>query len=68
MRPRDRWMLAGGRWSGGTGEEAFTVRDPATGVPVGAVPVCSAADVEAAVAAAAATAPGWAATDPAGRG
>ncbi|QXJ26219.1 aldehyde dehydrogenase [Actinomadura graeca] len=65
---RDRWMLAGGRWSGGTGGTTFTVRDPATGDPVGEVPVCAPGDVEAAVAAAARAAPGWAATAAADRG
>ncbi|MBE1535993.1 aldehyde dehydrogenase family protein [Actinomadura algeriensis] len=68
MRVRDGWTLAGGRWSGGTGDETFTVTDPATGEPVGEVPVCSAADVEDAVAAAAAAAPGWAAVPAAERG
>ncbi|TDD85234.1 aldehyde dehydrogenase [Actinomadura rubrisoli] len=61
-------MLAGGRWSGGTGDEAFTVSDPATGDPVGDVPVCGDADVEAAVIAAGEAAPGWAATAAAERG
>ncbi|WP_210748722.1 aldehyde dehydrogenase family protein, partial [Actinomadura latina] len=61
MRPRDRWMLAGGRWSQGTGEDVFSVDDPATGEPLGVVAVSTRADVDAAVAAACDAAPGWAA-------
>ncbi|MEU8125056.1 aldehyde dehydrogenase family protein [Spirillospora sp. NPDC049024] len=68
MRPRDRWMLAGGRWSQGTGEETFTVTDPATGEPLGVVAASSAADVDTAVAAARGAAPGWAAAPAAERG
>ncbi|MBO2460674.1 aldehyde dehydrogenase family protein [Actinomadura violacea] len=68
MRPGDRWTLAGGRWSRGGGDGAFTVTDPATGDPVGEVPVGTAVDVAAAVAAATRAAPGWAATAPAERG
>ncbi|MFA1550360.1 aldehyde dehydrogenase [Actinomadura chokoriensis] len=68
MRPRDRWMLAGGRWSQGTGEDAFTITDPATGEPLGVVAVSTPADVGAAMAAARDAAPRWAATAPAGRG
>ncbi|NVI89239.1 hypothetical protein, partial [Actinomadura sp. BRA 177] len=45
MRPRDRWMLAGGRWSQGTGEDVFSVDDPATGEPLGVVAVSTPADV-----------------------
>ncbi|WP_425550321.1 aldehyde dehydrogenase family protein, partial [Actinomadura verrucosospora] len=47
-------MLAGGRWSQGTGDETFTVTDPATGEPLGVVAASSAADVDAAVEAASA--------------
>lgn len=68
MRPRDRWMLAGGRWSQGTGQDAFTMTDPATGEPLGVVAVSTPADVAAAVAAACDAAPGWAATPAADRG
>ncbi|MDL4813040.1 aldehyde dehydrogenase family protein [Actinomadura opuntiae] len=68
MRPGDRWTLAGGRWSRGGGDGAFAVADPATGDPVGEVPVGTAVDVAAAVAAATRAAPGWAATAPAERG
>ncbi|MFV2174458.1 aldehyde dehydrogenase family protein, partial [Actinomadura sp. LOL_011] len=68
MRARDGWTLAGGRWGGGTGDETFTVTDPATGEPVGEAPICSAADVEDAVDAASAAAPGWAAVPAAERG
>ncbi|WP_344274049.1 aldehyde dehydrogenase family protein, partial [Actinomadura napierensis] len=65
MRRGDRWTLAGGRWSRGGGDGAFTVTDPATGDPVGEVPVGTAVDVAAAVAGATRAAPGWAATAPA---
>lgn len=68
MRPRDRWMLAGGRWSQGTGDEVFTVTDPATAEPLGVVAVSTAADADTAVAAARRAAPGWAATPAAERG
>ncbi|GAA1886579.1 aldehyde dehydrogenase family protein [Actinomadura bangladeshensis] len=68
MRPRDRWMLAGGRWSQGTGEDVFSVDDPATGEPLGVVAVSTPADVDTAMAAACDTAPGWAATPAAERG
>lgn len=68
MRPRDRWMLAGGRWSQGTGEDVFTMTDPATGEPLGVVAVSTPADVAAAMAAARGAAPGWASTPAAERG
>ncbi|WP_243718370.1 aldehyde dehydrogenase family protein [Actinomadura sp. 7K534] len=68
MRPRDRWMLAGGRWSQGTGERMFTITDPADGDPLGVVPLCAGGDVEAAVGSARAAAPGWAAVPAAERG
>ncbi|MEU8801949.1 aldehyde dehydrogenase family protein [Spirillospora sp. NPDC048819] len=68
MRPRDMWMLAGGRWSQGAGGRMFTVTDPANGEPLGVVPVCSGGDVDTAVAAAGDAAPGWAAAPPAERG
>lgn len=68
MRPRDRWMLADGRWGQGAGERMFTVIDPADGQPLGVVPVGSGADVDAAVAAARRAAPGWAAVPAAERG
>ncbi|WP_344954204.1 aldehyde dehydrogenase family protein [Actinomadura miaoliensis] len=68
MRPHDRWMLVDGRWSRGRAREAFEVRDPATGDALGTVPVGTAADVDEAVAAAAAAALGWAAAPAAERG
>ncbi|WP_433232296.1 aldehyde dehydrogenase family protein [Actinomadura formosensis] len=68
MRPRDRWMLAGGRWSQGTGEDVFTMTDPATGEPLGVVAVSTPADVDTAMAAARDAAPGWASTPAAERG
>ncbi|XRQ14910.1 aldehyde dehydrogenase family protein [Actinomadura welshii] len=68
MRPRDRWMLAGGDWSQGTGDRMFTVADPADGEPLGVVPACTAGDVDAAVAAARGAASGWAAVPAAERG
>ncbi|MEO3823987.1 aldehyde dehydrogenase family protein [Actinomadura sp. B10D3] len=68
MRPRDRWTLTGGRWSQGGGDEVFTVTDPATGEPLGVVAASTAAEAEAAVAAARDAAPGWAAVPAAERG
>ncbi|HEY8481900.1 MAG TPA: aldehyde dehydrogenase family protein [Spirillospora sp.] len=68
MRPRDRWVLAGGRWSQGGGDRMFTVTDPADGEPLGVVPVSAPGDVDRAVAAARDAAPGWAAAPAAERG
>ncbi|WP_423182758.1 aldehyde dehydrogenase family protein [Arthrobacter sp. NyZ413] len=45
----------------GPGQQSRTVFDPATGEPVGQAPVHTVADLDAAVAAAAAAQPGWAA-------
>ncbi|MER7544384.1 aldehyde dehydrogenase family protein [Spirillospora sp. NPDC127506] len=67
MRPRDRWMLAGGRWSQGTGQDVFSVADPATGEPLGVAAVSTPADAAAAMAAARGAAPGWAAAPAAER-
>jgi succinate-semialdehyde dehydrogenase/glutarate-semialdehyde dehydrogenase len=56
-------MFVGGRWTTGAGGE-FAVLDPSTGEPIARVPRAGAADVAAAVDAAAAALPGWAATAP----
>ena len=52
----------GGAWRPATGPDTIEVIDPATERPVATVPAGTAADVDAAVAAARAAAPGWAAT------
>ena len=60
-------MLIGGQWCAATGGAMIDSIDPATGKVVGLVPDATAADVDAAVAAARAAQPGWAATPPAER-
>ncbi|MEE4540896.1 gamma-aminobutyraldehyde dehydrogenase [Streptomyces sp. V4-01] len=57
----------GGAARPGTGDADFTVVDPATGRPVWTYRTAGPADVDAAVAAAGAALPGWAATPPAER-
>ncbi|GJF34219.1 aldehyde dehydrogenase [Kitasatospora sp. NE20-6] len=52
----------GGTWRPATGPDTIEVIDPATEQPLAAVPAGTRADVDAAVAAARAAAPGWAAT------
>jgi acyl-CoA reductase-like NAD-dependent aldehyde dehydrogenase len=54
--------FVGGEWVDSTGAETITVVNPYTELPIGAVPAGSAEDVDAAVAAARAAFPGWAAT------
>lgn len=54
----------GGRWVHAEAGEVQEVRNPATGEVLGRVPLSSAADVDAAVAAAQAACPGWRATPP----
>jgi malonate-semialdehyde dehydrogenase (acetylating)/methylmalonate-semialdehyde dehydrogenase len=54
----------GGRWLDGDAGESIEDRDPATGELLAYVPMGSARDVDAAVAAASAAQPGWAATPP----
>ncbi|PBC54751.1 aldehyde dehydrogenase family protein [Rhodococcus sp. ACPA1] len=56
-----------GRWTPSNSPETITVLDPSTGREIGTVPASSAADVDAAVAAARAAQPGWAALTPAAR-
>ena len=51
--------LIGGEWLPAAGRAALDVFDPATGAPVGVVPDCTAAETEAAIAAASAAWPGW---------
>ncbi len=52
-------LYVGGRWIGSTGTESIAVVDPTTTRPMGSVPAGTAADVDAAVAAAAAAFPVW---------
>ncbi|MFG3260106.1 aldehyde dehydrogenase family protein [Streptomyces sp. NPDC048172] len=60
-------MYIGGAWRGAKGEGAIEVRNPADGSVLGAVSAGGAEDVDAAVKAARAALPGWAATPPAER-
>ncbi|QQC88495.1 aldehyde dehydrogenase family protein [Streptomyces alfalfae] len=60
-------MYIGGAWRPAAGAGTITVVDPADERPVGQVPAGSAEDVDAAVRAARAALPGWAATPPAER-
>lgn len=57
----DRQMLIGGEMTAGTGGEWITTVNPANEQPIGRVPAATAADVNAAVAAAKAAQPAWAA-------
>ncbi|QUI30952.1 aldehyde dehydrogenase family protein [Streptomyces alfalfae] len=57
-------MYIGGAWRPAAGAGTITVVDPADERPVGQVPAGSAEDVDAAVRAARAALPGWAATPP----
>jgi succinate-semialdehyde dehydrogenase / glutarate-semialdehyde dehydrogenase len=56
-------MFVDGKWTGGSGG-SFAVLDPSTGREITSVPRAGVDDVAAAVAAAAAALPGWAATAP----
>ncbi|MBS7669025.1 aldehyde dehydrogenase [Croceicoccus sp. 1NDH52] len=60
-------MLIGGEWTGAEGGRTIDSIDPATGNVISTVPDASAADVDAAVAAAAKAQPLWAETTPAAR-
>ncbi|OEO32291.1 aldehyde dehydrogenase [Devosia insulae DS-56] len=60
----DGRMFIGGRWSSGAAEGWIDVHSPATEELVGRVPAGTAADAEAALAAARAAQPGWAALPP----
>jgi malonate-semialdehyde dehydrogenase (acetylating) / methylmalonate-semialdehyde dehydrogenase len=51
--------FVGGSWTRATADESLPVTDPATGEPLGRVPLSSRADIGLAVAAAAAAFPGW---------
>ncbi|SEO10075.1 aldehyde dehydrogenase (NAD+) [Actinacidiphila rubida] len=62
-RGRDE-VFVGGRWRPSAGGERIDVIDPATERLIGRVPAGDARDVDAAVAAARAALPGWAATPP----
>jgi len=57
-------LLIGGEWRAGSDGESITVLDPATGESIADVAAGSPADATAAVEAAAAAQPGWAATAP----
>ena len=59
-----RGLRIGGGWSEAADGGRLDVRDPATGELVGSTAIATAADVDRAVAAAVAAAPGWAATHP----
>jgi malonate-semialdehyde dehydrogenase (acetylating)/methylmalonate-semialdehyde dehydrogenase len=54
--------FVGGRWVGATATEYLPVTDPATGERLGQVPLSTASDVDAAVAAARAAFPAWRST------
>ncbi|MEV5981533.1 aldehyde dehydrogenase family protein [Streptomyces sp. NPDC052114] len=60
-------MYIDGAWRPAAGTDTITVLNPADEQPVGQVPAGTAEDVDAAVRAARAALPGWAATPPAGR-
>ncbi|GAA3652529.1 aldehyde dehydrogenase family protein [Streptomyces chitinivorans] len=60
-------MYIDGQWRPAAGTETIEVVDPATEEIIGTVPAGTAEDVDAAVAAARAALPGWAATPPAER-
>jgi len=55
-------LLIGGEWAGASGGNVFSVDNPATGAELAAVPDAGAAETRAAIDAAAAAFPGWAAT------
>jgi phenylacetaldehyde dehydrogenase len=63
-RARGAGLLIGGQWQAATGAKSFAALDPATGTETGRIAAASAADVDAAVAAAARALPGWRATMP----
>ncbi|MGY1741336.1 MULTISPECIES: aldehyde dehydrogenase family protein [unclassified Blastococcus] len=65
---REGLQFIGGEWAPAAGGGRLELVDPATGRPFAAVAQGTAADVDAAVAAARAAAPGWAATNPSDRG
>jgi phenylacetaldehyde dehydrogenase len=60
-------MLIGGRWVPASDGATIPSIDPATGGQISSIPDAGQADVDAAVGAAAAAQPGWAATPPAAR-
>ncbi|MDB1089084.1 aldehyde dehydrogenase family protein [Streptomyces sp. ACA25] len=63
MQPHDGMFIDGG-WRPAVGTDVIDVRNPATEQVIGAVPAGTAEDVDAAVQAARAALPGWAATAP----
>ncbi|MBI1758277.1 MAG: aldehyde dehydrogenase family protein [Actinobacteria bacterium] len=67
MRTYTNAFFINGAWSTPTGAETIEVVNPATERPLATVPAGTAADVDAAVTAAAAAFPGWAGLAPAGR-
>ncbi|MFD4630424.1 aldehyde dehydrogenase family protein [Streptomyces sp. NPDC058284] len=60
-------MYIDGDWRPAAGTDTITVLNPADEQPIGEVPAGTAQDIDAAVRAARAALPGWAATPPAGR-
>jgi succinate-semialdehyde dehydrogenase/glutarate-semialdehyde dehydrogenase len=65
---RDEQLLIGGNWTGSESGDTFVVVNPANGEVVGSVPDGSAADVEAAIDAAAEALEGWRSTSALERG
>ena len=65
--PQEQWrLLIGGEWT--STASTYEIVDPNTTAVVGHAPDATVADAEAAIAAAKAALPGWAATSPAERG
>ena len=60
----DRKLYIDGRWVDAIGGDTAVIHDPATGDPVGTSAIATAADVDAAVAAATRAFPAWAAMHP----
>src|SRR5581483_12248380 len=65
---RDEQLLIGGNWTGSESGDTFDVVNPANGEVVGSVPDGSAADVDAAIDAAAGALEGWRSTPALERG
>ncbi len=68
IEARREQLYVGGRWVDSTGSETIAVVDPTTARPMGSVPAGTAADVDAAVAAANAAFAEWSELSPATRG
>jgi phenylacetaldehyde dehydrogenase len=63
-RAKGQGLLIAGEWREAEGARSFATLDPATGLETGRIAQASAADVDQAVAAAAAALPAWRATVP----